>query len=65
MYFENEAVAESFFNDADLGEIGHAYSTRPCVGTHEVESIEVIAGEALRAGLLAIGNDGAFFDQPD
>ena len=28
----------------------------------EVESIEPISGAALREGLLAIGNDGTFFD---
>jgi hypothetical protein len=63
VYFDDDEVAEGFFNDADLGEIGHAYTTGPCVGAHEVESIEVVEGEALREGLLAIGNDGEFFTE--
>jgi hypothetical protein len=65
VYFDDDEVAEGFFSDADLAEIGHAYTAGPCVGAAEVESIEVIEGEALRAGLLAIGNDGTFFDPAD
>ena len=65
VYFSDDEVSEGFFTEADLSEIGHAYTTGPCVGAAEVESIEVVEGEALRAGLLAIGNDGEFFDLPD
>ena len=65
VFFDDDEVAEGFFDTADLGEIGHAYTCGPCVGMHEVESIEEVAGEALREGLQAIGNDGAFFDNEE
>ncbi len=62
VFFDDEEVADGFFDGAELGEIGHAYQFGPCVGTHTVESIEPISGAALRDGLLAIGNDGTFFE---
>jgi len=65
VYFDDEEVDESLFSEAELGEIGHAYTFGPCVGQHEVESIEAVEGEALREGLRAIGNDGTFFDDDE
>lgn len=62
VYFDDTEVDERLFSEAELGEIGHAYMFGPCVGMHEVESIEPISGAALREGLLTIGNDGTFFD---
>lgn len=64
VYFDEDDVVEGFFNEAELAEIGESYTTGPCVGAHEVESIETVSGEALQEGLLAIGNDGTFFDPP-
>lgn len=61
VYFDEDDVAEGFWDDAGLGEIGEAYNSGPCVGAHTVESIEAVSGPELRAGLLAIGNDGEFF----
>jgi hypothetical protein len=49
----------------DLAELEHAISYGDCVGMHEVGTHQVVDPQCVSTELLALGNDGTFFDSLD
>jgi hypothetical protein len=59
---DNLDEAEGFpFLDAAIYEMTYGSA----VGSYEIGEPQVVEGEALRDGLIAIGNDGTFFEDAD
>lgn len=50
---------------ADLGYLVDEIDTGLMVGNATLDSEEEVSGDTLRTGLVAIGNDGSFFDSDE
>lgn len=48
-----------------LSQVIYEMTYGDAVGSYEITSSEPIEGDSLRQGLIAIGNDGGFFDDED
>jgi hypothetical protein len=52
-------------SEMELEEIDRATMDGDWIGTHSLDSIEVVPANNIRKELFKIGNDGTFFDPPD
>lgn len=59
--FDDQEVEPEFFGEATLADIERLIEDE-AIGLHDVKSIAAVKPEDLKTELLAIGNDGAFFD---
>lgn len=69
VYTDEPLLDNSDYGDAEgfpfLDEVVYGMTYGHAVGSYEIGEPERVEGEALRDGLVAIGNDGTFFASED
>lgn len=62
---EDESLERCLGSEWELSDLEQAISTGDCIGTYSHKETQELPADEVETELIAIGNDGTFFDDLD